>query len=98
MSDPQDKPTNGGHNGGPDVGPHGPKTGSDIGWAVQQLAAGLKVRRQAWDGTQLYVVQEPVQPTGASVRNYYFISTGGANVLWQIHQDDIMNDDWVTVP
>jgi hypothetical protein len=72
--------------------------GNDIGWAVAQLAAGLKVRRSGWDGTQLYVVQDPTPPTGVmAIQNYYSVSAGSGTAMWQIHQADLLNADWVTV-
>ena len=88
----------------PSVGPPlpvsvpAPRAGNDIGWAVAQLAAGLKVRRTGWDGTQLYVIQSPTPPTGVMAQTYYYyVTLGSGTVLWQVHQADLMNTDWVTV-
>ena len=74
----------------------------NIGWAVEALQEGMRVRRAGWNGNGMYVELQVPDDDSKMDRPYVFIKppagadgfmTGGL-VPWMCSQADLLADDW----
>lgn len=77
---------------------------SDFGWALDQLLAGLKVRRTGWQGPGEYssptvwvALQVPDANSKMTLPYLYAGLVSGDQVPYQPSQADILAQDWTTV-
>jgi Protein of unknown function (DUF2829) len=68
---------------------------TDIGWAVNELRNGYKVRRAGWNGKGMWLeLQEPDENSKMTLP-YVFMSTAqGDFVPWLCSQTDLLASDW----
>lgn len=67
-------------------------TGLGIGWAVSQLKAGSRVRREGWtdDG---FVLFEP-RPGSHEPHLTYYAAAGRAHSNYLANAEDLFAEDW----
>ena len=74
-----------------------------IGWAVEQLQAGKRMRRAGWNGKGMWLDLVKPQPNNNVRLNmtvpYVCMSTAqGDLVPWLCSQTDLLATDWEEVP
>lgn len=69
-----------------------------IGWAIEQMRAGLRVARTGWNGPgQFLMLQTPDSGSKMSLP-YVFITTVQSDLVpWLASQTDLLADDWYVV-
>jgi hypothetical protein len=71
---------------------------TDIGWAIDQLRAGDRVRRAGWNDKGMYLTLQVPDAHSKMTLPYVYISTArGALVPWVCSQADLLDDDWELV-
>lgn len=69
--------------------------GNDIGWAVQKLWDGYKVRRAGWNGPGQWVaLQTPDAKSKMTLAYAYLSNVNGDLVPWLPSQGDLLAGDW----
>jgi hypothetical protein len=82
----------------------------DIGWAVDQMKAGRRVRRPEWNGAGMFVFLVPgstftvnrppllgIYPEGTSINYHAHVdlkTARGKIVPWICSQSDLLAEDW----
>jgi hypothetical protein len=70
----------------------------NIGWAVEQLLAGERVRRSGWNGKGMWIELQRPDANSKMSLPYVFMSTAqGQLVPWLCSQTDLLADDWEEV-
>jgi len=77
----------------------------DIGWAISQLKSGLRVRREGWNGTGMWLALQTPDINSKMTLPYIYIEypqrhpayPNGSRVPWLASQTDILAEDWETV-
>jgi len=70
----------------------------DMGWALNQLRAGLCVSREGWNGKGMFLsLQVPDTESKMSLPYIYMKTADGHQVPWLASQTDMLATDWVTV-
>ena len=66
----------------------------DIGWAVQQMRDGKRVRRSGWDGKNMHIYLDMAQ--GHAYEPYVVMFTAQAKYQpgWLCSQADLLATDW----
>lgn len=85
--------------------------GQDIGWAVTQMKAGLRVSREGWNGKGMWVAHmsaedwhttmnpTPESMTGPPLSPFIVMFTAdGKLVPWLCSQTDLLATDWDQAP
>lgn len=78
------------------MGSRGSELGNhDIGWAVDCLRSGERVRRAGWNGKGMWLALQVPDAHSKMTLPYIFMSTAqGDLVPWLASQTDILADDW----
>jgi hypothetical protein len=67
-----------------------------IGGAVASLIAGLRVRREGWNGKSQFLGLQVADENSANTLPYvYIITEQGDRVPWLCSQTDLLATDWV---
>lgn len=70
----------------------------DIGWAVNELNNGHKVRREGWNGKGMWLEkQEPDENSKMTLPYVYMSTAQGDLVPWLCSQTDLLATDWEAV-
>lgn len=88
--------------------------GGDIGWAVDQMKAGRRVRRPGWNGKGMFIFLVPgsrfevnrppllgIYPEGTIIDYHAHVDMRTAQdyvVPWLCSQADLLADDWELAP
>ena len=68
---------------------------TDIGWAVNELQNGHKVRREGWNGKGMWLeLQEPDDHSKMTLPYVYMSTAQGDLVPWLCSQSDLLAIDW----
>lgn len=68
---------------------------SDIGWAVEQLWGGKRVRRAGWNGRGMSIgLQRRDEGSVNTLPYVYIITVTGDRVPWVCSQTDLLALDW----
>jgi hypothetical protein len=68
---------------------------TDIGWAVNELHNGRRVRREGWNGKGMWLeLQEPDEHSKMTLPYVYMSTAQGQLVPWTCSQSDLLADDW----
>jgi hypothetical protein len=71
---------------------------TDIGWAIDQLRAGDRVRRAGWNGKGMYLTLQVPDAHSKMTLPYVYISTNQGDLIpWVCSQADLLADDWELV-
>jgi hypothetical protein len=66
-----------------------------IGWAVEQMQDGQKVRRAGWNGKGMFVQLQWPDANSKMTLPYVYMSTAqGDLVPWLCSQTDLLAIDW----
>lgn len=66
-----------------------------IGWALDEMHSGNKVRRRGWNGKHQWIGLRNPEPHSDCTVPYVFISTEQDDVVpWLCSQTDLLADDW----
>jgi hypothetical protein len=68
-----------------------------IGWAVEQMKAGHKVRRSGWNGKGMWLALQTPDANSKMSLPYVYIRTAGEIgdlVPWPCSQTDLLAEDW----
>ena len=66
-----------------------------IGWAVEQLQDGDRVRRAGWNGKGMWVaLQTPDENSKMTLPYVYMMTAQGQLVPWLCSQSDLLATDW----
>lgn len=68
-----------------------------IGWAIERMQTGLRVRRSEWPKRQWIAIQASDAETLATVPFVYGRTTQGDIVPWVVTQTDLLGTDWEVV-
>lgn len=69
-----------------------------IGWAVNQLQNGDRVRRSGWNGKGMWLELQRPDENSKMTLPYVFMSTAqGDLVPWLCSQTDLLATDWEEV-
>jgi hypothetical protein len=67
----------------------------NIGWAVEHMRQGMKVRRTGWNGKGMYVKLQVRDAGSKMTLPYVYMSTvHGDLVPWLCSQTDLLATDW----
>lgn len=67
----------------------------DIGWAVDQLRMGDKVRRAGWNSKDIWLeLQVPDAKSKMTLPYVYLTTASDGRVPWTCSQTDLLADDW----
>ena len=70
----------------------------DIGWAVDVMRAGNRVRREGWNGKGMWLaIQIPDAHSKMGLPYVYTKTAQGPLVPWLCGQTDLLADDWEVV-
>lgn len=77
----------------------------DIGWAMNQLKAGRKVRRENWNGKGMWLALQVPDCNSKMTLPYIYIEypkghsayPNGSRVPWLASQTDILSSDWESI-
>lgn len=70
-------------------------SGQTIGWAVEHLQEGKRVRRSGWNGKNMYLkLQVPDANSKMTLPYVYMRTARGDLVPWLCSQTDLLSDDW----
>jgi hypothetical protein len=71
----------------------------DIGWAVEQLRQGIRVRRSGWDGVGSWLVMaKPAKARGYETTEFVMLKTHDGKITsWTCSQSDLLAHDWESV-
>lgn len=80
-------------------------TKRDIGWAIERLSEGLRVRRSGWNGKGMWLELQIPDKNSKMTLPYIYIEYPegsdpyplGSRVPWIASQTDILSDDWEVV-
>ena len=72
------------------------KTGMGIGWAVNSLLGGVKVRRGVWKDGHLWVTRLGMQGGGES-QPIILLKMESGQGPWTPNQADLLANDWEVV-
>jgi hypothetical protein len=68
---------------------------TDIGWAIQQMYAGDKVRRRGWNGRNMWLALQVPDENSKMTQPYVYMSTAqGGLIPWLCSQADLLATDW----
>jgi hypothetical protein len=68
---------------------------NDIGWAVETLRNGDKVRRAGWNGKNMWLMLQTPDANSKMTLPYVYMSTAqGDLVPWLCSQTDLLASDW----
>jgi len=78
---------------------------TNIGWAITQLWAGRKVRREGWNGKSMWLMLQIPDKHSKMTLPYIYIEypeghpayPKGSRVPWMASQTDILAGDWELV-
>ena len=66
-----------------------------IGWAVDQLRDGDRIRRAGWNGKNMYLeLQEPDSHSKMTLPYVYMFTADQKLVPWLCSQTDLLATDW----
>jgi hypothetical protein len=66
-----------------------------IGWAVEEMLEGAKVRRAGWNGKGMWVaLQTPDKHSKMSLPYVYMKTADDKLVPWLCSQTDLLAGDW----
>ena len=69
-----------------------------IGWAVEALGQGRKIRRAGWNGKGMYVaLQKPDEHSKMTEPYVYMRTAQGGLIPWLCSQADLLATDWELV-
>lgn len=72
---------------------------TEIGWAIQQMRNGAKVRRRGWNGPgQSLALQVPDEGSKMTLPYIFITTVQGDLVPWLASQTDILANDWEIAP
>jgi hypothetical protein len=67
----------------------------DIGWAIDALRGGAKVRRAGWNGKNMWLMlQVPDAQSRMTLPYVYMRTAHGDLVPWLCSQTDLLSSDW----
>lgn len=68
---------------------------NSIGWAVERLRAGERVRRSGWNGKNMHLeLQTPDEHSKMTLPYVYMSTAQGDLVPWLCSQTDLLATDW----
>ena len=68
---------------------------ANIGWAINHLHDGRRVRREGWNGKGMWLeLQEPDEHSKMTLPYVYMSTAQGDLVPWLCSQTDLLADDW----
>jgi hypothetical protein len=68
---------------------------NDIGWAIDQLRNGYRVRRAGWNGKGMFLeLQVPDAHSKMTLPYVYMSTVTGDLVPWLCSQTDLLAIDW----
>jgi hypothetical protein len=68
---------------------------NSIGWAVDALHDGQRVRRSGWNGKNMWLeLQEPDEHSKMTLPYVYMSTAQGHLVPWLCSQSDLLATDW----
>ena len=68
---------------------------SGIGWAVEKLKDGYIVRRENWNGRNMWIELQPPGDNSKMTLPFVFVKTSqGDLVPWSCGQADLLANDW----
>lgn len=66
-----------------------------LGWAIDQMVDGAKVRRRGWNGKDMYIGIHTVGPDDFMEHNYVFMCPADRRrIPWLCSQADLLAIDW----
>jgi hypothetical protein len=69
-----------------------------LGWALETLKDGRRVRREGWNGKGMWLELQRPDAHSKMTLPYVFMSTAqGDLVPWLCSQTDLLADDWEAV-
>ena len=69
-----------------------------IGWAVEQMNGGKRVRRSGWNGKGMYIALMLPSKSDPMTSPYVFMSTVQGDLIpWLCSQADLLANDWETI-
>lgn len=72
----------------------------DIGWAVEQMRRGERVRRAGWNGKGMFLQLDRGDASGMTGRRLPYVemrTVQGHYVPWLCSQTDLLASDWELV-
>ena len=67
----------------------------DIGWAIEQLRDGDRVRRKGWNGKGMWLqLQQPDENSKMTLPYVFMMTAQSQMVPWTCSQSDLLADDW----
>ncbi len=68
---------------------------NDIGWAIEQMRLGYRVRRPGWHGKGMWLSLRHPDTQSEMTLPYVFMRTAdGQKVPWLCSQTDLLSHDW----
>jgi Protein of unknown function (DUF2829) len=68
---------------------------TDIGWAINQLLDGRRVRREGWNGKGMWIALQEPDANSKMTLPYVFMKTAQAQLVpWLCSQTDLLATDW----
>jgi uncharacterized protein DUF2829 len=66
-----------------------------IGWALEAMRGGERVRRKGWNGKGMWLaLQLPDEKSKITLPYVYMFTATGDLVPWLCSQTDLLADDW----
>lgn len=70
-----------------------------IGWAIEQLTQGARVRRAGWNGKGMWLELQYPDENSKMTLPYVFMSTADKHLVpWLCSQTDLLAYDWELAP
>lgn len=67
----------------------------DIGWAIQHLRAGNRLRRTGWNGKGMWLALQVPDANSKMSLPYVYMSTAQGHLIpWLCSQADLLASDW----
>lgn len=71
-----------------------------IGWAVEQLQGGKRIRRSGWNGKRMFIELQVPDANSKMTAPYVYMeyadnpAPGGYRIPWLCSQGDLLATDW----
>jgi len=66
-----------------------------IGWAIDEMRAGQRVRRTGWNGKGMYLMLQTPDANSKMTLPYVYMKTADNNLVpWLCSQSDLLSVDW----
>ena len=71
---------------------------NEIGWAIEAMRAGGRVRRAGWNGRGMWIAINSSNLGVVSAPFVYMRAADGSFVPWLCSATDLLADDWESSP